>query len=777
MRQAIRVLAAAALLISAAPPARAEFSPGARVLLDAHNCYPYNGRWADRIDRALSTGTPLAIEQDLVWYRDPLTGKGRSLVAHDDQDKPALGLDGSEPSMRNYFFERVRPLVERALAEQRRDTWPILTLNLDFKTEEPEHLAAVWALLQEYRTWLTTAQRAASISDVQPLDVGPLLVLTGESDAQRRVFHDEVPVGGSLLVFGAARPLAREAGVPGVRTNYHRWWNNAWSVVEAGGQTKAGAWTAEDEARLQRLVRAAHQAGLWIRFYTLNGHDPHDRSGGWSDGYNFGSEEAARERWRAAIRAGVDFVAVDQYERFAETLRERARPARQVMLKGDITRDDYKRLFERTFDVPEGTADLEIELSYSGDSEKTVIDLGLRGPAGFRGWSGGGSQTIEVGAVRASYGYQPGPIEPGRWAVVLGVPNIREGRRDSYTVAVRLLSDDRAPAPVLKKGPAWFVGDLHSHSGHSDGRTTTTGGTRIPVPAHRVFDAARAAGLDFIALTDHNTASHWLDVDRLQPYYDGLLLLHGREITTYRGHANAIGETRFHDFRVSDGRVSDALKGPAFDGAFVSINHPAVPDDERCMGCRWTELGADIAARINGVEVVNADRRAGALSGWPVWVDLLNRGFHVTAVGGSDEHTPGESADRQLGTPATVVYAAELSEPAIVAALKSGCVYVRTQGPDGPELDFSADADGHRYEMGQTIPHAGPITLRASVGRASGQHVVWIRSGEVLGETPVPPAGPLALDTVARPGDWFTLVVRLGDDDPTVFANAIFVGR
>ena len=69
-----------------------------------------------------------------------------------------------------------------------------------------------------------------------------------------------------------------------------------------------------------------HRAGLWIRFYTLNGHDPTDESGGWSPGYNFGSEQAARERWRAAIRAGVDFIAVDQYERFSATLREMQRP-------------------------------------------------------------------------------------------------------------------------------------------------------------------------------------------------------------------------------------------------------------------------------------------------------------------------------------------------------------------------------------------------------------------------------------------------------------------
>jgi len=87
-------------VIVCAPPAYAAFEPGTRVLLDAHNCYPYGGRWADRIDRALSTGTPLAVEQDLVWYRDPATGQGRSLIAHDEPGKPALGLSGREPTMR-----------------------------------------------------------------------------------------------------------------------------------------------------------------------------------------------------------------------------------------------------------------------------------------------------------------------------------------------------------------------------------------------------------------------------------------------------------------------------------------------------------------------------------------------------------------------------------------------------------------------------------------------------------------------------------------------------
>jgi len=122
-----------------------------------------------------------------------------------------------------------------------------------------------------------------------------------------------VPICDSLLVFGATtRPY---------RTNYHRWMNYSWKAVEPEGQPNAGAWTKDDETRLRTLVTAAHDAHLWIRFYTLDGFDPHDESGGWSASYNFGSLAAARERWRAAIRAGVDYIAVDQYEAFHEFTR------------------------------------------------------------------------------------------------------------------------------------------------------------------------------------------------------------------------------------------------------------------------------------------------------------------------------------------------------------------------------------------------------------------------------------------------------------------------
>src|SRR6185436_14912111 len=99
------------------------FGPGQRVLLDAHNAYPQNDRWRDRIDRALSTGLPVAIEQDLYWAKSPTSGRFEIVVAHDTAE-----LDRA-PTLEKYFFEKIRPLMERALAEQRRGTWPLIVLN------------------------------------------------------------------------------------------------------------------------------------------------------------------------------------------------------------------------------------------------------------------------------------------------------------------------------------------------------------------------------------------------------------------------------------------------------------------------------------------------------------------------------------------------------------------------------------------------------------------------------------------------------------------------
>ena len=317
-----------------AQPASLEFLNHGHPVLDAHNCYPYEGRWADRIDRALSSGSPVSIEQDLAWW------KGEAVLSH------TAKTTGSEPTLRHYFFERVRPLVEQALARSDRASWPVIILHFDFKSNEKPLLRAVWKLLGEYEAWLTTAPKTADPHQLAPLDAKPILVVTEDSDAQEEVFFGSLPVGAKLRLFGSAHTAALDKGSRQERahlaatlppdkllidrpTNYRRWWNNSWYEVEEGGQARAGEWTKEDAGRLKALVEYAHQRGYWIRFYTLDGFTPSEDRG-WGDNYNFGSSAAVQLRWRAALEAGVDFIATDQYEDLAAVMR--ASPPRTTAL-------------------------------------------------------------------------------------------------------------------------------------------------------------------------------------------------------------------------------------------------------------------------------------------------------------------------------------------------------------------------------------------------------------------------------------------------------------
>ncbi len=293
-------------------------------VLDAHNCYPYEGQWADRIDRALKTGYPVAIEQDIAW------ANGRAVVSHTAKTR------GDEPALRDHFFERVRPLMEQALKANDKAHWPLIILHFDFKDLQPQVLHAVWDVLGEYQDWITTAPQTGDPHQLAPFDPKPLLVLTEDADEQEEVFFKQLPPGTRLRVFGSAHTARVQASsreerahlvatIPAEQllierpTNYRRWWNNSWAEVEEGGQTKAGDWTSADNQRLKALVDRAHGLGYWIRFYTLDGFMDAE-SKGWDKGYNFGSRAAAMARWKAAYEAGVNLIASDQYEDLAEFL-------------------------------------------------------------------------------------------------------------------------------------------------------------------------------------------------------------------------------------------------------------------------------------------------------------------------------------------------------------------------------------------------------------------------------------------------------------------------
>lgn len=323
----------------------------------------------------------------------------------------------------------------------------------------------------------------------------------------------------------------------------------------------------------------------------------------------------------------------------------------------DQARDRYPRI---PFRVEPGTPSVEVVIRFDGSA--AGIDLGCEGDAGWRGWSGGARTSFVIAAGDATPGYLPGPLEPGEWNVVLGLHRLPA---EGVTVEVEvLLPASRAPerSPVADVGPGarrgstrglpapdgltWFAGDFHAHTLHSDGELGIS----------QLAALGAASGLDFLAVTDHNTTSHhaWLPAEGAR---HGITLLPGQEVTTARGHANAFGDIGFIDFRrPAEEWVAEVDQR----GGVLSINHPIAGD------CSWLHA-LPLAPRA--VELWHSTWFGEPIATSPLaW--FRNWDSTVTLLGGSDFHRPGDPV--RPGTPTTWVAAEDASAQAILAGVAAG---------------------------------------------------------------------------------------------------------
>lgn len=349
-------------------------------------------------------------------------------------------------------------------------------------------------------------------------------------------------------------------------------------------------------------------------------------------------------------------------------------------------------------EVPSGTAALRVTLSYPR-APGTELDLGCLSPAGFRGWSGGARDMFVVSELGATPGYLAGPVPAGLWQVVIGLYLVPESGLP-FTVTAEAISasggalirelaagsavdsasggllvadetggagtgpgrgPETAPLPAAPSsrparrplpapsGLTWLAGDLHAHTFHSDGV--------MSVPELAVF--AVSQGLDFVAVTDHNTVSHHASLASVSSRY-GVTLLPGQEVTTVFGHAGVLGDTGWIDFREP---ASSWLSAAEAAGGLMSVNHPFAgnaswvhPTPRRpplleVWHWSWLDLSWTTP-----------------LSWWQAWDP------NAIPVGGSDWHRPG--SDAPLGTPTTWVLCADSSVSSVLSGLRAGHVAI-----------------------------------------------------------------------------------------------------
>jgi len=403
-----------------------------------------------------------------------------------------------------------------------------------------------------------------------------------------------------------------------------------------------------------------------------------------------------------------------------------------------ITRHSGRWTFEDRFaspwhylpvEVRPGSREIRVELDY--DRTAATLDLGCLGPAGFRGWSGGARRSFVISAAGATPGYLPGELDPGTWHVIIGIYRVRpEGV--PYQVTATVANSAAAPDPDLRPaappappsrpagrelpragGRRWLAGDLHAHTVHSDGGATVPELARLAVER----------GLDFLAVTDHNTISHHVELAPAAARY-GITLLPGQEVTTDAGHANVLGDVGWVDFRDTP---DDWLVHARQRGGIMSVNHPIAGH------VSWLHA---MHGRPPLVEVWHwswLDQHwTTPLAWWLAWDPA------AIPVGGSDWHRPGPHAS--LGSPTTWVECEGTGPDAVLDGLRAGRVAISAER-DGPVLLrqdgklIAVDADG-TILTGPDGPCARVSGALAALPAAPGCHRLCDTTGATLALTP-----------------------------------------
>lgn len=384
------------------------------------------------------------------------------------------------------------------------------------------------------------------------------------------------------------------------------------------------------------------------------------------------------------------------------------------------------------FDVPEGTA--ELELRRLSATPGVVVDLGLVEPAGaLRGWSGGNTEPAIVGVEAASRSYNAGPLPTGAWAVLIGLPGRPTGPvevelqielREAPSLAPEPQRAPYAPPAPLRTGRAWYAGDLHVHSHQS-------GDADPDATLDAVAVAARAGGLDFVLISDHNTDAHLQLLNDAQARHPDLLLLPGVEWTTHKGHALAPGVTSPPPFWVGfEGlRAEFAVDEVQAQGGLFAPAHPTLNLGPACLGCAFEHSLP--AESIDALEVSTIDIDVvGTLlldAGLRLWDQLCDQGRHVTPVGGSDDHAAGAGTgpfSSPVGRPRTLVEAEALSVEAILAGMRAGRTMVQLGGEGDPLVILEAEG-----RVGDTV-EAAAATVSATVEGGAGGALEWWVDGE-----------------------------------------------
>ncbi|MDZ4317384.1 MAG: CehA/McbA family metallohydrolase, partial [Phenylobacterium sp.] len=166
------------------------------------------------------------------------------------------------------------------------------------------------------------------------------------------------------------------------------------------------------------------------------------------------------------------------------------------------------------------------------------------------------------------------------------------------------------------------------------------------------------------------------------------------------------------------------------------------------------------------------------------WEKRLNVGLRITAIGGSDNHdaTLDPAKAPAIGVPTTVVRAPELSQTAILGAIRQGHVFLDIAGTRDRLLEVRARANGAAAQMGDVLsaPAGTKVAVEVRVVGAPGSSISLAGDGARLAVLPDPKINgadqtvsfDLNADGVRR---WLRVDVRDSNGKLILLGNPIYL--
>ncbi|WFE77079.1 CehA/McbA family metallohydrolase [Roseinatronobacter sp. S2] len=450
---------------------------------------------------------------------------------------------------------------------------------------------------------------------------------------------------------------------------------------------------------------------------------------------------------------------------------------RVQMFAGRLGVADQASHVVHDFAVAPGTGTLRISLAHSpghpGEGKVAhQLSISVYGPDGPRGTRhNAADQSPVISRAAASPGYMPGAIEPGAWRVEIDVHRILPPGEVDYRLEIRCDPDELPaasalpePAPQQQQSAAgWFRGDLHGHTHHSDGA--------MSVAEYVAY--AQSRGQDFVSLTDHNTASGLRELDALA---GTMAAIGGVELTTFHGHALALGTRDWQEWRITDGRtMAQSVCAHMAAGHVFVIAHPMQHGHPWCTGCTWAY--ADVwPGPARHVEVWNGPwMREGAealhnVLGLKLYHHWLMAGHRLVATAGSDLHRPWQTGVR---APQMGIRAESLSEPALLAGLQRGHAYLTS----GPELRLDVHhSDGTTGIMGDLFAAGKARLTPVWSAVAEGSELRVLVDSEPVLTCAADSAMSVSLDHVFGARAWALAELRGPANELLAMTNPVFFG-